>query len=130
MSSDTGKNELAQDRTEWAQERTEWAEDRTVMANERTFAGWMRTGLSSIAIGLGFKAIFRSFEPTWIAKFGSSIFILIAIFIFYNAYQSASKVLSRMEAHDGEPQSAKNIGLLALSFSLGSIFVGIILWLL
>ncbi|HEY9553776.1 DUF202 domain-containing protein [Allosphingosinicella sp.] len=39
------------------------AEDRTVLANERTFAGWVRTGLATIAIGLGFSALFRQMEP-------------------------------------------------------------------
>ncbi len=120
----------SESKTKLAEDRTDWAEDRTVMANERTFAGWMRTGLSSVAIGLGFQALFRHYDPTWVAKIGASVFILIGLIIFYNAYRSASIVLSRMKAHDSEPQSKQRVGLLALLFSIGTLFVGTILWLI
>ena len=85
------------DKNDLAQDRTDWAEDRTILANERTFAGWMRTGMASVALALGLRAVFGSFEPTWVPKAVASGFILTAIMIFWAARQSACAVYLKRE---------------------------------
>ncbi|MBF9043231.1 DUF202 domain-containing protein [Rhodobacterales bacterium HKCCE4037] len=122
------KNDLAEDRTDWAEDRTNWAEDRTILANERTFAGWMRTGMASVAIAIGLKAVFGEFEPTWAAKALASVFIAIACYIFYTARQQASATLDRMNEHQAKAKPVRSMTLTAIFLSIGSIFVGVVLW--
>ena len=119
-----------EDKQELAEERTDWAEDRTLLANERTFGGWLRTGLAAVGVGLGFQAIFRSFEPTWMAKAAASIFILIGITIFIFALQTAKAMLDRLQAHTAEPVSSTRITVIAVLFMLGSFCLGVLLWML
>lgn len=123
-------NELAENRTDLAKDRTDWAEDRTILANERTFAGWMRTGLAAAGIGLGFQAIFGSFDPTWLAKAGASVFIFIGVVIFYLSCRKACDLAERMDAHAAEPMGHNHFRLIALLFIAGSILLDGILWLL
>ena len=113
-----------------AEERTDFAEDRTILANERTFAGWMRTGVASAALGLGFQAIFRAVEPTWAAKAGASVFILIAIAVFLLAYRKASHLARRMDAHTAEQLGHIEYGVIALLFGSGTLVLGILLWII
>lgn len=123
-------NEMAKERTELAEERTDWAEDRTVLANERTCAGWMRTGLASLGLGLGFQAIFRATEPTWLAKIVATIFIAIGIYIFWSALQHARKVRDRLDAHAASPLPSSRLGLLTGLFIFGSLALAGVLWIL
>lgn len=123
-------NELAEDRTRLAQDRTDYAEDRTILANERTFAGWMRTGLASAGIGLGFQAIFREVQPTWLAQAGATVFILIALIVFYLAYQKASSLEDKMHAHEAEPMGHIQYGGITLLFAAGTLLLGVLLWFL
>ena len=113
---------------ELAEDRTNWAEDRTILANERTFAGWMRTGLASVGVGLGFQAIFRAVEPTWMAKLAASLFICIGIFVFFAAWRKSSSVLDRLDAHAAAPVARRGIGLIAGMFGLGSALLLPIIW--
>tara|TARA_B100000949_G_scaffold92369_1_gene82509 strand:+ start:174 stop:536 length:363 start_codon:yes stop_codon:yes gene_type:complete len=113
---------------ELAEERTDYAEDRTILANERTFAGWIRTGVASAALGLGFQAIFRAVEPTWVAKLGATVFILIAITVFYLAYRKSCQLARRMDAHTAEPLSHIEFGTITLLFSAGTLALGVLLW--
>ncbi len=113
---------------ELAEERTDYAEDRTILANERTFAGWIRTGVASAALGLGFQAIFRAVEPTWLAKLGATVFILIAVAVFYLAWRKSCNLARRMDAHTAEPLSHIEFGAIALMFSAGSVLLGAMLW--
>ena len=118
------------DKTDLAEDRTKWAEDRTILANERTFAGWMRTGMASIAIALGLKALFGPFEPTWIAKSVASIFVVVALMIFWAAWRNSHETQSRMDDHKTESQSSQNMSWIAGVLSLGSVGTGVLLWLL
>ncbi|QYJ02032.1 DUF202 domain-containing protein [Thalassovita mediterranea] len=115
---------------ELAEERTDYAEDRTILANERTFAGWMRTGVASAALGLGFQAIFRAVEPTWVAKLGASVFILIAVVVFYLAWRKSCSLARRMDAHTAEPLSHIEYGTITLLFGTGTILLGVLLWII
>lgn len=121
---------MAEDRTEWAEDRTDWAEDRTLMANERTFAAWMRTGLASVGIGIGLNAVFSATEPTWLAKSGATVFLVIGFGIFQLARILSGKLLERMSSHDAEPISQGYLSWIANGFSVATIVVGVILWIL
>ena len=82
-----------------ARDRTDLAEDRTLLAHERSYAGWVRTGLASLGIGLGLNVLFRSLEPTWVAKAIATGFFMIGVFIFISAQRRARRALSRLEPH-------------------------------
>lgn len=123
-------NDLAEERTGLAQDRTDWAEDRTVLANERTYGGWMRTGLASVGMGLAVNAIFRATEPTWLAKAVATIFVLLGVFVFWNAWCHACRVRERLESHAASPLPASRLGVIAGCFAFGSVALGVVLWIL
>ncbi len=111
-----------------AQKRTEWAEDRTIMANERTFSSWMGTGLGAIGVAIGLKAVFGAFEPTWAAKLVASIFIGVAIAIFWSARHQACKTFARLSERDIEATPSRNYTRLASIMTIAAVATGIILW--
>ena len=115
-------------KTDWAEWRTDWAEDRTVLANERTFAGWMRTGMGAVAVALGLKAVFSEADPAWLPKAVSSLFIAIAVGLFWAAAISATKAQRRLHTHDAEAQPSRLFTVTAVAFSIAATAVGAILW--
>ena len=117
----SNSNELAED-------RTDWAEDRTILANERTFAGWMRTGMASLALAVGLKAVFGDFEPTWAAKAVATIFVLVSVYIFWAAQDSATKTCTRLQDHEAYAQPVRRMRSLAAIFAFASVCVGGVLW--
>jgi putative membrane protein len=86
-------------KTELAEDRTNWAEDRTLMASERTFASWLRTALAAIGVGLGMQVVFDSFEPTWVAKLISSLFMVLAIGLIVMGRLRDRAVARSLSAH-------------------------------
>lgn len=121
MNKEEQKNDLSET-------RTDWAEDRTILANERTFASWMRTGMGLVALALGLKAVFGSFEPTWVPRLVANIFIALAIFVFWSARNKSCKTWDRMSKHATEPQSLTNMTVIASVLSIGALATGAILW--
>ncbi|MEW9918319.1 DUF202 domain-containing protein [Marimonas sp. MJW-29] len=117
----TDSNKLAED-------RTDWAEDRTIMANERTFAGWMRTGMASVALAVGLRAVFGAFEPTWAAKAIATVFIVLAVYIFWAAQEAACKTLARLNDNEAHAQPRNRMRILSVAFAAGAVAVGAILW--
>lgn len=113
-----------------AEKRTDWSEDRTLLANERTFGGWMRTGLASLALGLGVQAIFKEAEPTWAAKAVATVFIVVAIIIFWSAWRSTVRVRKRLDKHSVEPLPPIRMGLITALFIAGGFTLGAVLWVL
>lgn len=113
---------------EEAKERTDWAEDRTQLANERTFAAWMRTGMACVGVALGLEAIFKEFEPTWIAKMVSSLFVMGGILIFFAASRQAARTHRRLQCHSASKQPLWRIQLLSLLMATGALATGIVLW--
>ena len=113
---------------ELAEERTDWAEDRTIQANERTFAGWMRTGVAAMGMGLALHAIFGKSEQTLLAKGTATLFLVIAVMIFAQAYFAASSLLERLSAHSAEPVSPRRMAITSGLFSVGAILIGVLLW--
>ena len=69
--------------TDSADRRTELAADRTVFAAERTYAAWVRTGLSSLAAGVGAKALLKDVVDAWLASATGSVLILFSAFCFF-----------------------------------------------
>jgi putative membrane protein len=118
------------DKTDLAEDRTDWAEDRTLLANERTFAGWMRTGLAAVGVALGLKALFGSFEPTWIPKAVSSVYVCVGVLIFWAAWSNARRTTARLDEHATSSQSTARLSLIAGTMAAASAATGAILWFL
>ncbi len=116
------------DNNDLAEERTDWAEDRTILANERTFAGWMRTGMASLAIAVGLNAVFRDLEPKWVAKSVATIFILLALYIFWAAQKTARETLDRLNKREAAAQPSRRMTKLWIVFTIGAIGIGGVLW--
>ena len=111
-----------------AKTRTHWAEDRTILANERTFSSWMGMGLASVGIAIGLKAVFGATEPTWVAKLVASLFLLIAIAVYWLARNQACKTLKRLRERDAEAMPIRNFTLLASLMTFATVNVGAVLW--
>ena len=116
--------------TEWAELRTDLAEDRNIMAMERTFAGWMRTAFAAIGIGLAFKALFGAFDPPWLAKAISTVFILSGGWLAITAHRRACATLARLSAHKYVAISTPNFRVLAYAVAVGSLLLVAGLWVL
>lgn len=121
---------MPNDREELAQTRTDLAEDRTVLAHERSYAGWVRTGMASVGIGLGLNALFRSLEPTWVAKAIATGFFLVAVFIFISAQKRACKILSRLQVHEVSELSPVRIRSLTTVLVIITLALTAAMWLL
>lgn len=98
------------------------------MANERTYSSWMSTGLGAIGVAIGMKAVFGAFDPTWAAKAVATVFLAIAILLFWQAQRQACATLSRLRETDFEAKSGKSFKLLAALMSFGAVATGAILW--
>ena len=116
--------------TEWAEFRTDLAEDRNIMAMERTFAGWMRTAFAAIGIGLGFRALFGSWDPAWMPKLIASLFILGGGWLAITAQQRACKTLARLSTHEFAPIPTPNFRVMAYGVAIGAVVVTVGLWVL
>lgn len=119
----------AQERTDLAQNRTELAEDRTVLAHERSFAGWVRTGMAAVGLGLGFNALFRTMEPSWMPKAIATSFLLTAIYIFVSAERRARTIIAKLEPHNVTVLRPMRIRLLARGLAAASAALVAALWL-
>ncbi len=118
----------ADDRTGMAEDRTDLAEDRTLLANERTFAGWLRTAFASIALGLAFHAIFPKIEPTWLAKGIASLFIVLGVWVAWQAERRATKLAKERQAHAVELVGSTNFLTMAIATTAGAISLLAALW--
>lgn len=114
----------------WAEQRTDWSEDRTILANERTFAAWIRTGVASLAVAIGLQAVFSDAEPRWAAKATATIFIVGAIVIFGAATRRSVRAQRRIDSHATASQPSRRMIALAVFLTVGSVAVGVILWLI
>lgn len=110
--------------------QNELAEDRTILANERTFAGWMRTSMASIAIGIGFNALFGKLDPTWLPKLIASGFLLLSIFIAIAAERRAAAVMQRLSPHVIQASAVMNFRVLAACITCGVLALLMGLWVL
>ena len=109
-------------------DRTRWAEDRTILANERTFSSWMGTGLGAVGIAIGRKAVFGATDPTWVAKLVASLFLGIAILLYWTAQRQACKTLERLSENDAEAHPPEAFTRLAIAMTLATLATGGVLW--
>lgn len=109
--------------------RTDLAEDRTILANERTFAGWMRTALASVAIGVGFHAIFPAMQPAWVPRAIATGFLLLAVFIVVSAERRAGAVMRRLSAHVVVSARPMNLRIFVGAIAFGSLALMAAIWL-
>ena len=116
--------------TQWAEFRTDLAEDRNIMAMERTFTGWMRTAFAAIGIGLGFRALFGEWDPSWLPKLIATVFILGGGWLAITAERRACKTLERLNTHEFEAISTPNFKLMAYAIATGSVVLSVGLWVL
>jgi putative membrane protein len=123
--SDTDDRTLKQ---ELSKERTDFAEDRTVLANERTFASWFRTGFASVAIGLGFQALFLKMQPAWAPKAIATLFLLLAIFLFVAAERRARQVLNRLSTHAVKEFSNGRLRIMVVVAIIGVLALIAAMW--
>jgi putative membrane protein len=118
------------DKQELASDRTDLAEDRTVLAHERSFASWVRTGMACVGIGLGFNALFRSFEPDWVPKAIASIFLAVGILIFIGSEQRAATLTNRLEAHKIKSLRPMRVKVVSWSLALATVLLVVAIWLI
>ena len=116
--------------TQWAEFRTDLAEDRNIMAMERTFAGWMRTAFAAIGIGLGFRALFGEWDPSWLPKLIATVFILGGGWLAITAERRACRTLERLDTHEFEAISTPNFKVMAYAIATGSVVLSVGLWVL
>lgn len=109
--------------------RNDLAEDRTILANERTFAGWTRTSLASVAIGVGFHALFATFTPPWVPRAIATLFLLLAIAIIVLAERRAASVLARLSTHVVTTAKPMNLKALTAAVAIGSLALILAIWL-
>ncbi len=120
---------MADEKEKLAEDRTDLAEDRTILANERTFAGWMRTGFASVAVGLGFQALFEQMEPAWVPKLIATSFMLIGVFVFVAAERRACAVIQRLHSHQVETVRVRNLRLITGATIITIVALIAALWL-
>ena len=109
--------------------RTDLAEDRTLLANERTFAGWVRTSFGSIAIGVGFHALFNQMQPPWAPRAIASGFLLLAVTVVWLAVRRASAVMQRLSPHVVGSARKMNLELIASAVTVGAAALAAVIWL-
>ncbi len=117
-------------RSKQAENRTDWAEDRTIMANERTFASWIGAGMGALGIAIGLQAVFGPFEPTWLAKLAATLFLVVALVLFWSARNNAHKTYDQLTEHAAEARKGRDFTGIALLLCLGTIAIGVVLWLI
>lgn len=121
-------DEEGADRKDLAGDRTDLAEDRTLLANERTFSGWGRTAMASIGIAIGFNALFKPVEPTWIAKAIATVFLVLAIFLIIAAERRARAVNARLSAHGIVASPMLTFRVMSAAVTLGALALIAALW--
>lgn len=118
------------ERDELAEDRTDLAEDRTILANERTFAGWMRTGLAAVGIGIGFNALFKAMEPSWVPKGIATAILVIGVLIFIAAERRSAAVMKRLETHQVKAFKPLNLRLITAVLVLATASLIAAIWVL
>ena len=74
------------------------------------------------------RAVFGAFDPTWAAKLVASIFLDVAIAIFWLARNQACKTFARLSERDIEATPSRNYTRLATIMTIAAVATGLILW--
>lgn len=110
------------------EEPTELAEDRTDWAEDRTFASWIGGGMGAIGLALAFKAIFGAFEPTYVAKFVSTIPLCATVILFWSVERKVTRALHRLNEHKITATGHRTLKFIAALMSLTTLGTAYILW--
>ena len=113
-----------------ARDRTDLAEDRTLLANERTYAAWCRTSFASIALGLGFNALFNKVEPVWFAKSIATLFILLGLFIVRKAQTRSLQVARDNVDHEVNITQPGTFRVISWTIMAGGLLLIVAIWFL
>lgn len=100
-----------------------------MLAHERSFASWLRTGMAPAGIALGFHAICKSVEPTWVGKTIASAFLVIAILSFLSAQHRACRATGKLEPRLVVALRPVRIRLLCWSLVGATMLLGLAIWL-
>lgn len=84
--------------------------------------------MASLALALAMRAVFGGLDPTWIAQAVATLFVVIAIAIFWSARAKACATLDRLNAHRSEPVGKTSFTLLSILMSVGAVLIGGVLW--
>ena len=106
------------------------AEDRTVLANERTYAGWTRTAFAALGLGLGFNALFGKIEPEWVARAIASAFVLLGIYIQWQARAKACRTLSTLHSHTVQAHGTSSYIVMLWAVMSGGAALIVAIWFL
>jgi putative membrane protein len=86
--------------------------------------------MAAIAVALGFQALFRASDPTWPVRIGASIFVLLAIAIFWLGLVSAGKVLKQLNPHAVSVPGRRRLVILTVGATAGALSVLVAFWFL
>ena len=86
--------------------------------------------MAAVAGAIGLGDVFREFEPTWVAKSVSSVFIVAALYVYWAAQASAAETQKRLDDHHANPQPNGRLKILAVILAIASAGTGVILWML
>ena len=113
-----------------ARDRTDLAEDRTVLANERTYAGWTRTAFAALALGLGFNALFAKVQPEWVARAIATAFVLLGIWVQWQARAKACATLATLNSHLVQAHGTRSYTVMLWAVLNGGVALIVAIWFL
>lgn len=89
----------------------------------------MRTSFGALALGIGFQALFGEMQPTWLPRAIATTFLLLAIFLIFQAERRAAAVMARMNAHVIITAKPLNLRLFAAVIAAASVALIAAIWL-
>ncbi len=104
------------------------AEDRTLLANERTYAAWTRTAFAALALALGFNALFGTIEPAWVVRAIATAFVLLGVYIQWQARVKASATLDSLHSHTVHPHSSRSYTIVLWAVAAGGAALIVAIW--
>lgn len=107
--------------------RDELASERTLLAAERTFSAWIRTGLAGVGGGLAVPRvlIFNSYEHLIVARVIGVLLVIWGASIFIYAINDYRRTSMRLK-QDGLPKNSLHALLLMTAVLL--IVAALVLW--
>jgi putative membrane protein len=86
--------------------------------------------MACIGVALGLRVVFSTTQYPMVAKGVAELFVLTSVWIFWSAARRCKDTQSRMDAHDTNAQSHRNMLIISLAMTVGAVATGVILWLL
>lgn len=101
-----------------------------MLANERTYAGWTRTAFASLGLGLGFNALFGKIQPEWVAQAIATGFILLGLYIQWQARSKACETLATLNSHTIQAHNTRNYTVMFWALFAGGVALIVAIWFL